>query len=433
MHAIFFSLVFSLVLLISCESNLDTDNSLQDSQGATVSFTNDSSSLQSSSIHERVDKTSSSLSFLSNSKEVSSSRFVLVSSSSKIIDDHVSSVKQKISSSSQKFLSSREVWSSSYSSFVSLPSSSSLVSSFDKPSSSSIVVSSSSSNVVSSSSSETIGSSSSNGILCSSNPPAKVDGIHYENCVVADGIEDSRDGEFYDIVYIGTQVWMAENLRYLPKVDSSMIGSEIAGREDSLFYYVYDYEPYGSTEAEEIANAKINANFKTYGVLYNFSAALAGTPPHLDTGTTTPIQGACPNDWHIPNFKDWEALIMHTVALTGLDSKSGDDWISIGPEFKKKSTLWEMVNISGSWVYLESNDTVLLGGIPAGVRQNGHPYYVSIGNISWWWSSMKGRSDHYPAAPLFPARRQLNHSAYSFNRQTTSSGDLASSIRCIKN
>ena len=76
---------------------------------------------------------------------------------------------------------------------------------------------------------------------------------------------DPRDGKVYQTVVIGNQVWMAENLAYLPSVNMVGDGSEDAA---GSYYYVYGYD------GTNVADAKATDNYATYGVLYNIIGCL---------------------------------------------------------------------------------------------------------------------------------------------------------------
>jgi uncharacterized protein (TIGR02145 family) len=83
---------------------------------------------------------------------------------------------------------------------------------------------------------------------------------------------DSRDGNTYKTIKIGNQIWLAENLRYLPSINNG--------------YHVYGYH------GNSVAEAKRTSNYAEYGVLYNARAA----------------QEACPQGWHIPSDEEWKNL-----------------------------------------------------------------------------------------------------------------------------
>ena len=112
---------------------------------------------------------------------------------------------------------------------------------------------------------------------------------------------DPRDGEVYDLVTIGTQTWMKQNLRYLPSVDSGA-GEALAGER----YYVYGYN------GTDVAMAKAVPAYATDGVLYSWDAAIISAPEGFH----------CPTD---DEFKTLEMFvgIDTTKELINFDSTNG--------------------------------------------------------------------------------------------------------------
>ena len=93
---------------------------------------------------------------------------------------------------------------------------------------------------------------------------------------------DDRDGNAYKWVRIGNQIWMAENLAYLPEMGNPSNYSSV-----DPYYYVYDYMNFKPEEAV------VTDNYNSYGVLYNYPAAL----------------DVCPDGWHLPTREDEQELI----------------------------------------------------------------------------------------------------------------------------
>ncbi len=101
-------------------------------------------------------------------------------------------------------------------------------------------------------------------------------------------IQDSRDSQIYQYITIGAQVWMTENLAYLPSVFAPATGSN-----STAYYYVYGYN------GTDVAAAKATSNYTTYGVLYNWPAAMNGSAS--STSNPSGVQGICPSGWHLPS------------------------------------------------------------------------------------------------------------------------------------
>lgn len=211
---------------------------------------------------------------------------------------------------------------------------------------------------------------------------------------------DPRDGNIYSTVNIGNQVWMAENLKYLPY----LTGPDYSPSE-SLNYYVYDY--YGNT----IEEAKATTNYNDYGVLYNWTAAMAG----FTSSETNPsgIQGACPDGWHLPSDSEWIQLVDYLggprKAGEKMKDKSEIYWYSTGSDYGAIGTN-------------ESGFTALPGGYRASSISLSFERRRQKG---FWWSSTEWNNTNVIAHHLDYKYAQIQRDYYS-----KSDGY---SIRCVKN
>lgn len=113
-------------------------------------------------------------------------------------------------------------------------------------------------------------------------------------------ITDGRNGKTYKTVRKGDQVWMAENLAYLPDITYE----DDWGSEDEAQYAVYDYAPGSGTET--VAGAISTQNYQVYGVLYNWAAAMHGQ--ESSDANPSGLQGICPPGWHLPSDEEWTVL-----------------------------------------------------------------------------------------------------------------------------
>lgn len=177
-----------------------------------------------------------------------------------------------------------------------------------------------------------------------------------ESLLLINGFTDSRDGNHYKVIKIGNQIWMAENLKYLPSVVGPGTGSNT-----TPYYYLYDYN------GTEVGAAKSTSNYATYGVLYNWPAAMGGSL----SGSSNPnkVQGVCPTGWHLPSDAEWIELIDF---LGGVDVAGG--------KLKETGTThWLSPNVDAT---NETGFTALPGGI-----RHFEGYFLNLGCVGNWWTT----------------------------------------------
>ena len=206
---------------------------------------------------------------------------------------------------------------------------------------------------------------------------------------------DSRDGNEYNWVQIGDQVWMAENLAYLPSVNMVADGSEDAA---GSYYYVYGYD------GTNVADAKATDNYATYGVLYNWTAAMDGEA----SSTTNPsgIQGVCPAGWHLPSDAEWKELTNYL----------GGTSVAGGKLKETGTTHWASPNTGAT------NETGFTA-LPGGARDY-DGIFGNIGNHGVWWSSTE--SDTNSAS-----YRYLDYD-YSYLSSNGYDKKVGFSVRCVR-
>lgn len=253
------------------------------------------------------------------------------------------------------------------------------------PSSSSFVVNSSSSVMVSSSSSLAISSSSSSSSVSSSS--ANTWCATAGNCGT---FTDSRDGQEYKWTKIGNQIWMAENLAWLPSVNT-----ESQYSTSTAYYYVYDYN------GTNVATAKASNNFINNGVLYNWTAAI----------------NACPANWHLPSDAEW-------MALESFLSMSTTQQQSTGVRGTNQGTL---LKATQGWANNSGQDSYSFSwkGVGNYYGNLGIDYFYGINLYSDMWTATSYSSDK---AYL----RYANYDKTGIARLPNSKL-LGLAIRCIQN
>ena len=195
---------------------------------------------------------------------------------------------------------------------------------------------------------------------------------------------DSRDGNIYKSIEIGNQIWMAENLKYLP-ADADVSGPD-RGSKTEPYYYVYDYN---GTDKEA---AKATENYKTYGVLYNWAAAMAKS--ESSNSIPSGVQGICPEGWHLPSDAEWTALENYLIANGyNYDGSTEGNKIAIA---MAEPGLWRDYQVTGtignSANYPEYANKSGFSALPGGYRLVDGVFY-GITTSSVWWSSTEDNKD----------------------------------------
>lgn len=180
------------------------------------------------------------------------------------------------------------------------------------------------------------------------------------------------DGNKYEVVQIGDQIWMAENLR----TKSFAEGTPIPTTDDESewqaavepFMGVYPHEELDGLDSEEEV-------LEAYGAFYNGFAVEAE-------------RGLCPTGWRVASKDDFDELedfiAMHDDEAIGnqlkscrmIDSPLGGDCAVEEDDHPR-------------WLNFDANpgtDDWGFSAVPAGVRSQ-HGGYVNHGMLSYFWTS----------------------------------------------
>lgn len=179
------------------------------------------------------------------------------------------------------------------------------------------------------------------------------------------------DGNSYDAVRIGSQVWMASNLRTTHYANGEAIPD---GGENSSATAPYRYQSTGTTD------------LSSYGYLYNWPAVMHGA----SSSSTNPsgVQGICPNGWHVPSDAEWSQLHGYV--------ESHSEYVCSGDYNIAKALAadhgWQITADNECAVGYDqsSNNATGFSALPAG-GCNGS--YLNFGSVAYFWSATE-RNDY---------------------------------------
>jgi uncharacterized protein (TIGR02145 family) len=192
------------------------------------------------------------------------------------------------------------------------------------------------------------------------------------------------DNNFYPIVQIGIQTWMADNLKTTKYNDNSIIPL-ISNGTDWFNLTTSGYCWYNN---EEITYKD------TYGALYNWYAINSGQ--------------LCPIGWHVPTDEEW--TILHAWSLT--------EQISANLLRENGIAHWKSPNTGAT------NETGFTA-LPGGGRDDDFGAFVFLTTACFYWSSTE-----YNSQNAWFRKLQYNINYVVSGNTTKKSGY---SVRCLKN
>jgi uncharacterized protein (TIGR02145 family) len=186
---------------------------------------------------------------------------------------------------------------------------------------------------------------------------------------------DPRDGHQYSYKQFRYRSWMTENLAYLPAVYPPDDRSTREAR-----YYVYGYEGNDTTAALS------KANYRLYGVMYNWKA----------------LESACPPGWRVPSLTEWNNLNYEFWPESGKKMKSASGWIGHG----------------------NGSNISKFNAFPGG-QLNMDGLFLNEGEAAFFWTSSEANYQiPYFINLRFDSDEVLTHKG---------SAKMGISIRCVKN
>ena len=201
------------------------------------------------------------------------------------------------------------------------------------------------------------------------------------SCEKKSNLPTDGDGNEYNTVVIGTQVWHKENLK-TTKFNSGVpihLETDISQwGQESLPAYCW----YGNVEGLK----------DPYGAIYNWRAARLGT--------------LCPKGWHTPTIEEWTTMINYL----GGESVAGDKLKEEGLKH------WYPQNTGAT---NERGFTALPGG-----QRDRYGGFSSMGQMGIWWTS----SPSYENTALKVFIYGGDHGIYNVRFPT----EAGYSVRCVK-
>lgn len=215
---------------------------------------------------------------------------------------------------------------------------------------------------------------------------------------VITGVTDI-EGNVYRTVTIGTQEWMAENLKTTKYNDGA-----------SIPLVTDDTEWINLTTPGYCWYANDETTYKnTYGALYNWYAV-----------NTDKL---CPAGWHVPTDAEWTELENYLIA-NGYNYDGTTSENKIAKSLASTSGWMSSSDVGDVGNDQASNNSTGFSAFPGG-RRNYNGNFDTVGNNGYWWSSTE---------TFLPTTAYFRYLSYYFSHLVSYNytKDYGLSVRCLR-
>ena len=229
---------------------------------------------------------------------------------------------------------------------------------------------------------------------------AGTDGTLTNNTITANvavancGTVTDEDGNVYNTIMIGTQCWMAENLR----VTRTPNGPTIPTGGSS------------STDPQRDVPAGGASNVPLYGYLYNWPAVMNGA--ESSNNNPSGVQGICPNGWHVPSLAEWNQMSDYVYAQIPYRCVTNGS-NTIGKALASTTGWSSSVNPCAVGNNQSTNNVTGFSAYPA-----------SNGSARYWTATIYNSYNAY--------HKELYYSSSGFDTSNNYSKSAKLSVRCVR-
>lgn len=205
--------------------------------------------------------------------------------------------------------------------------------------------------------------------------------------VIYDAVTD-YDGNTYDAVRIGSQVWMAANLRTTHYAN----GEPVEGHSPST-------------------------NTSKYGLLYDWHTTMHGA--NSSSNNPSGVQGICPNGWHVPSDAEWTQMTSYLSSHS--EYVCGGDDANIAKSLAATHGWQRADDQYAVGCDLSANNATGFSARPAGNYYNN---YFETEYAAYFWSTTENHSttayNRYLYYNVPSVRRNDDYKTYGY------------SVRCVR-